>query len=334
MLSPKITVVGSTTWGTTLSVLLTRNDIATTLLVRSLEESKNLIIQRENKRLLPGISIPESLFITHEANKSLPNADIVILAVPSQTFRQNLIGIKNYIKDSSVIVSASKGLEMNTGKRMTEIVSDILNEHSESQICALSGPNLATEILNGEPSSTVVASVDIAKATLVQEALISTNFRVYKSDDVVGVELGGSLKNVIALGAGMSDGVGYGHNTKAALITRGLAEITHLGVAAGAKASTFSGLTGLGDLIATSSSPLSRNYAVGKQIGQGQSLTDILKRIRNVAEGVHTTSAALKLSRVFNVPMPITQATYSILFEGMDIKKAITMLMGRPPTIE
>ena len=232
------------------------------------------------------------------------------------------------------MLSVTKGLELPDGKRMSQVLEEELPDAFHSRICSLSGPNLAQEIVQGKPASTVVAGRDDASTSCAQEILMSPSFRVYTSRDIIGVELGGTLKNIIALGAGIADGLGLGDNGKSALITRGLAEITRLGVAAGADPLTFAGLAGLGDIVATCASPLSRNRYVGEQLAQGRSWPEIQESMQNVAEGVNTTGAALKMAGKLGVDMPIAQVTYRVLFEDLPPRQALAELMGRPPRPE
>lgn len=330
----KVTIIGTTTWGTTLGIILARKSIPVTLLARTLNESQELQSSRENSRFLPGILFPGPLTVSDDPEKSLQGAGMVILAVPSSSFRSNIRWIQGAISGTPILLSASKGLEMDTGKRMSQIVEEELPPTLHSRLAVLSGPNLAMEIVKGKPASTVIASGDSGIAQVAQQALMSSNFRVYTNEDIVGVELGGALKNIIALGAGICDGMGYGDNGKAAFITRGLAEITRLGIAAGASPITFAGLAGLGDLITTCASPLSRNHFVGRQLAAGKAMKDILASMKNVAEGVYTTVAALRVAEKLKVDMPITKATYQILYEGLDLTQAVNELMGRPPRAE
>ena len=329
-----VTIVGTTTWGTTLGLILARRDIPTKMLARTPEEAKALEDKRENSRFLPDVKFPDSLRVTHDPEEALSGAQMVIVAVPSGSFRHNMKGIKEYLEGSPLVLSASKGLEMDTGMRMSEILEDELSENLGSRTCVLSGPNLALEIVRGVPASAVVASRDQQAAEEVQGILMSSRVRVYTNNDVIGVELGGALKNIIALGAGICDGLSYGDNGKAAFITRGLAEITRLGVAAGASPITFAGLAGLGDLVATCASPLSRNHYVGEQLAVGRPLKEILDSMVNVAEGVYSTVAALRMAEKLGVEMPIAQATYNVLFEDLNPKQAVAELMGRPPRPE
>ena len=330
----KVTVIGTTTWGTTLGIILARKRVPVTLLARTPEESAELEASRENSRFLPGVEFPETLSVAHEAKGALHDAEMVILAVPSRSFRENLRWVEGAIQGEPIMLSVSKGLEMDTGKRMSQILEDELPGRLHPKVCVLSGPNLALEIVQGKPASTVVASCQQAVAARSQELLMSPTFRVYTNVDTIGVELGGALKNIIALGAGICGGLGYGDNGTAAFMTRGLAEITRLGVAAGANPITFAGLAGLGDLVATCASSLSRNRFVGEQLAAGRTLNDVLASMNNVAEGVYTTVAALTMAEGLGVEMPITRATQQVLFEGLDPRQAVVGLMGRPPTSE
>ncbi|MCE2404863.1 MAG: NAD(P)-dependent glycerol-3-phosphate dehydrogenase [Dehalococcoidia bacterium] len=329
-----VTVVGATTWGTTLAVLLARKGVPVTLMARSPEEAAELASSRRNARFLPSVEFPPPLTVAGGPQEALSGASMVILAVPSTAMRRNVLSIGDAIRGEPVILSASKGLEMESGKRMSQVLEELLPQRLRPRISVLSGPNLALEVVEGKPASTVVASRLPEAAARAQELLMSGTFRVYTNQDTVGVELGGALKNIIALGAGICDGLGYGDNGKAAFMTRGLAEITRLGVAAGANPITFAGLAGLGDLVATCASPLSRNHQVGSMLAAGRSLEQIRTSMENVAEGVFTTAAAVKLADDMAVEMPIANATYRVLFEGMDPKRAVAELMGRPPRAE
>ena len=254
--------------------------------------------------------------------------------MPSDRFRQNLRRIAPYLPADAVVLSATKGLELPTGRRMSEVLAQELPGHPQARFAVLSGPNLAGEVIAGKPTLTVVASQDEASRRLAQDTLMSPTFRVYTSDDVVGVELGGSLKNIIALAAGIADGLDAGDNAKAALVTRGLNEIGRLGIAAGAELLTFAGLAGLGDVMATCSSPLSRNRRVGEELARGRQLPDILADMGAVAEGVNTTVAALEIAERLDVDMPITRLMSQVLFEGLPAAECIPALMERPPRSE
>ncbi len=304
------------------------------LWARTADEAKLFTRDGENKRLLPGYPFPPSLKVTSDPKRAFSGARFIVLAVPSRTVRSNLGVLKDVSPDLPVIVSVTKGLEQDTGKRMSQVIEEELGEGVRERLCAMSGPNLSKEVARGQPTTTVAAAYNEGVALSVQSLFNSQAFRVYTNPDVIGVELGGALKNIIALGAGMSDGLGYGDNAKAAFITRGLAEITRLGVAAGANALTFAGLAGLGDLIATCASPFSRNRYVGEQVARGRPLREVLDSMPNVAEGVNTTIAARKLAAQLAVEMPITELTYKVLFEGLPPKEAVAELMGRAPRAE
>ena len=330
----RVAVIGATTWGTALGIILARNGIPVDLVVRNEQESDLLGSQRENARFLPGVAFPDAMSVTASISDSVPPAQMLVLAVPSPTLRQNLEAVRDSITPGAVLLNAAKGLEWPDGKRMSRVMEESLPPHLHDGICTLSGPNFAREIVDGKIASTVVAGRDAAMTEHAQAVLMSPSFRVYTSDDVTGVELGGALKNIIALGAGIADGLNIGDNGKAAFITRGLAEITRLGIAAGAHPLTFAGLAGLGDLIATCASRLSRNRYVGEQLAQGRSWPEIRDSMNNVAEGVNTTRSALAMAAELNVELPITQATHRVLFEGLSPRDAIVELMERPPRSE
>ena len=329
-----VAIVGATTWGTTLAINLAANHRPVGLLARSESEASELNAQRQNVRFLPGTALPGSLKVASEVEQVIPSAGLVIIAVPSHRFRENIQRIAGAISHGSTILSVAKGLELPQGKRMSQVMGEELTPGLHAGICALSGPNLAKEIIQGKLSSTVVAGESPDHAEKAQNILMSNIFRVYTSDDIIGVELAGALKNIIALGAGIADGLGAGDNGKAAFITRGLAEITRLGVAAGARPMTFAGLAGLGDLVATCASPLSRNHYVGQQLALGRTWPEISISMDNVAEGVNTTHAALAMAAELKVEMPITETTYRVLFEGLSPQDAVGELMGRPPRSE
>jgi glycerol-3-phosphate dehydrogenase (NAD(P)+) len=261
-------------------------------------------------------------------SEALAYVDAVILAVPSQTMRQNIKLVKDYLKGSMLVVSAAKGLEIGSSKRMSQVITEEIDPQFWSNICVLSGPNLSKEILNDLPAASVVAAADEAVARKIQKLLSTPNFCFYTNTDVIGVELGGALKNIIALGAGMVDGLGYGDNAKAAFITRGLTEMAALGTALGASPLTLSGLAGLGDLIATCASPLSRNHYVGVELTKGRSLKEITDSMTGVAEGVSTTVVAWNLAQRLGLEMPITEKIYQILYEGLDPRQIMTELLG------
>ncbi len=325
----KVAIIGTTSWGTTLGVILSRRGIDVALWARTVEEAERLARDRENKARLPGIPFPGGISTTGHVEEALRGASLVILAVPSQQMRQNARIIKGHIAKGVPILSAAKGLEVDTTKRMTQVISEEIAPAYRHNICALSGPNLSMEVVRGLPATTVIAAQDSAVAKRAQGIMASATFRVYTNDDVIGVELGGALKNIVALAAGLSDGLGYGDNAKAALVSRGLAEISRLGVAMKANPLTFAGLAGLGDLVATCSSPLSRNRFVGQELAKGRPLAEITASMTNVAEGISTTVAARRMAREYGVDMPITEQVYRVLFESVDVTMAMATLMGR-----
>lgn len=331
---PAVAVIGPTTWGTALAILLARKGLSVCLVARTDEEADRLARSRQNSRRLPGIAFPDTLHIGTLASERVKAAGVLLLAVPSQTVRENLRAALPYLSDHLLLINAGKGLELGTNKRMSEVIAEEAPPHLAGRVCVLSGPNLSKEMVAGKPASAVVASPRIDAAVWAQKILMGPTFRIYTSTDVVGVELGGALKNVIALGAGICDGLGYGDNARAALITRGLAEITRLGHALGANPLTFAGLAGLGDLVATCSSQLSRNHQVGVKLAQGIPLSEIFKTMHEVAEGVNTTVAARALAAQTGVEMPITEQMYRVLFEGHDPLRAVTELMARDPKEE
>ena len=330
----KVGVAGTTSWGTTLAIVAAREGLDLALWARTDEEAAELKAAGQNRRFLPDAHFPTSLKVTSSKEEAFGDAALVILAVPSSSLRSNAQAIRDTLAQDAVIVSATKGLEAPSGKRMSQILEDELPSSLHQAICALSGPNLAKEIVEGKPSSTVIASSNEDASERAQSLLTSQSFRVYTNTDVIGVEFGGALKNIIALGAGICDGLHYGDNTKAAFMTRGLAEIARLAVTAGADPMTLAGLAGMGDLMATCSSTLSRNHYVGEELAGGRSLAEIRSGMKNVAEGVYTTAAAVALAESMGVEMPIAQATYRVLFDNLPIEQAISQLMGRAPVPE
>ena len=324
---PKVAIIGTTTWGITLGVVQARKGREARLWARTEQEATELRNARYHTGALSGVVLPPKLSITSSLSEALTGAKAVILAVPSQSMRQNIKSIADHIGGSMLIVSAAKGLEIDSNKRMSVVIADEIPPDFRSNICVLSGPNLSQEILRDLPAVAVVAATDEAVARKAQRLLNTPNLCLYTNTDVIGVELGGALKNIIALGAGIADGLGYGDNAKAALITRGLTEITALGVALGANPLTFSGLTGLGDLIATCASPLSRNHYVGMELTKGRSLEEITKSMNGVAEGVSTTLVAHNLAQQFGLEMPIIEKIYQVLYQRLSPRQAASELM-------
>ena len=333
-MSDQAAIIGATTWGTTLGILLAQNNVPVTLLARTDAEAETLSSQRRNSRFLPDAPFPDRLSVTNEPESALHQSGLVIIAVPSDRLRENVQRIKSHLQAGAIVVSATKGLELPTARRMSQVLEDELPAAFHSDICVLSGPNLAKEIVEGKPASTVIAGKNPDAAKKAQNALMSATFRVYTSADVLGVELAGALKNIVALGAGIGDGMDTGENAKAAFITRGLAEMTRLGIAAGADPLTFAGLAGLGDVVATCSSRLSRNRYVGEQLAKGRSWAEIRESMDNVAEGVNATQAALVLAQELGVEMPIAEMASRVLFDGLSPQKAMAELMSRPARSE
>ena len=328
-MSDETVVVGATTWGTTLAMVMAAEGRRVTLLTRNGAERAALESAGENSRFLPGMKFPTTLRVSCEV-QDLGESTLVVVAVPSDRLRDNARRIAGHLAPGTVVVNATKGLELPTALRMSQVLAEELPSVPGLEICSLSGPNLAKEIAQGKPASTVVASESQEAAERAQTALLSPRFRVYTSGDLTGVELAGSLKNIVALGAGICDGLEVGENAKAAFIARALAEIARLGMAAGAHPLTFAGLAGVGDVVATCASRLSRNRFVGEQLGLGRSWPDIRGSMDNVAEGVNATEAALKMAAELEVEMPIAETTYRVLHEGLSPTEAATELMERP----
>ena len=311
----KIAVIGTTSWGKTLGVVLVRKKQEVVLWARTEAEAAELRDGKFGKRKLSDVPLPQ-LPVTSSLEEAMGGAQAVILAVPSQTMRRNAGLIRGYLSQSMLVISAAKGLETGSNKRMSEIIAEEIGPEFAANICVLSGPNLSREIMNDLPAATVVAAVSQPVAERAQSLLSNHKFCAYINTDVIGVELGGALKNIIALGAGIVDGLGFGDNTKAAFVTRGLIEITALGVALGANALTFTGLAGLGDTIATCASPLSRNHYLGVELAKGRPLAEVTATMTGIAEGVNTTVAACSLARQYGLGMPVTEKIYKVLFEG------------------
>jgi len=326
-----VAIIGAGSMGTAMSVLLSRNGNNVRLWSPMKDEISMLTSNREHVTRLPGVKIPDSVVFTTDIEIAVKNCEVVVLAVPSQTTRQNCKTLSSIISKDTVVVTCSKGIEDGTCKLLSEIMQD---ELPHNNIAVLSGPSHAEEIARDIPTTVVAASAKIEVAKFLQDLFMTSNFRVYTNTDVVGVELGGALKNIIALCAGISDGLGFGDNTKAALMTRGIAEISRLGVAMGGNADTFSGLTGVGDLIVTCTSMHSRNRRAGILIGQGKSVQQALDEVNMVVEGVATTKPAYDLARQLGISMPITNEAYSILFEGKDPRHAVVDLMTRDKKTE
>lgn len=322
----KMCVLGAGSWGTALALVLANNGHYVSLWTLSEEQKEIINIDRTNHKYLPNISIHQNIKATCNLEEAVQDAKLIVLAVPSQAIRGVCKNIKKYITSDQIIVNASKGLERETGFRMSEVV---FSEIEDAKFVVLSGPSHAEEVALNLPTTIAVASNTVEYAEKVQSYFNNNNFRVYTNSDIIGVELGGTLKNIIAFGAGICDGVGYGDNTKSALITRGLAEIKKLGACLGANIETFSGLSGIGDLIVTCTSQHSRNRKAGMLIGQGKNLEETLEEVQMVVEGVVATEVAYSLSKKLGVEMPITEAIYSVLYNNVSAKKAVEELMSR-----
>jgi glycerol-3-phosphate dehydrogenase (NAD(P)+) len=325
----KVAVIGTTNWGITLGLLLCGKGVEVRLWARTEKEAVRLKKKGPDPERFPDdITLPPEMIITSNIAEAMEDVAAVIMAVPSATMRQNILQMESHLTRSTIIVSAAKGLEVGSNKRMSEVIAEGIDPRFQSNICVISGPNLAREIMHNLPAAAVVASEDVNTARKAQKILTSPNFCVFTNSDTIGVELGGALKNIIALGAGIADGLSYGDNAKAAFVTRGLTEITALGMALGANPLTFSGLAGLGDVIATCTSPLSRNHYVGVELSKGRPLAEIIDSMAEVAEGVTTTMVARNLAQQLGLEMPITEKIYQVLYEGVDPKLAAVELMG------
>lgn len=329
----KIGVIGSGAWGTTLAVLAARAGHETRLLVRDAVQAATIETTRRHDRAQPGLVLPANVRATASLDEVCADAAVILVVVPSQRMREVARALAPLV-GGAIVVSAAKGLERETFKRMTEVLQEEVGGDAGGRVCAISGPNLAAEIAAGKPAVTVIAGENLAAAERVRDLLASSRFRCYTNEDVVGVEMGGALKNIVAIGAGMADGLAAGDNAKAAFLTRGIAEIARLGIAVGAQPLTFAGLAGLGDLVATCASPLSRNNRVGRELAQGRLLAEILADLGHVAEGVTTTEVAHQLGRKLDVSLPITDQMRAVLFDGKSPLTAIDELMGREPKHE
>ena len=319
----KVGLLGGGSWGTTVASLTAKNS-PTKLWARRQETVDDINKHHRNERYLPGAKLTDSLTATSSIKTCVEDADVIVMGVPAQVFRSVLEDAKPHIRPWVPIVSLSKGLEKGTKMRMTEIIETIMPGHPAG---VLTGPNLAREIMAGQAAASVVAMVDDTIARRLQKLFRTGLFRIYTNEEVVGCELGGALKNIIAIAAGMGDGAGAGDNTKAAVITRGLAELTRLGIAMGGQPLTFAGLTGMGDLLATCNSPLSRNRTVGYHLGKGKKLNDILSEMKMVAEGVKSVGVVIELAEEYGVSMPIAKEVYDVIVNDNSAKDAFRGLL-------
>lgn len=322
----KICVLGAGSWGSALALSLAKKGYSITMWTLNQEQADKINTTKENINYLPGVLFPNNITLTTNIEDAVVDSKLIVLAVPSQAIRSICKQIKPFVSKEQVLVDVAKGLEKGTGLRLSEVCKD---ELPENPYVALSGPSHAEEVAKDIPTTLVVASENLEIAQEVQDIFMSPKLRVYTNPDVVGVELGGALKNIIAFGAGICDGLGYGDNTKAALMTRGIREIARLGIALGADKSTFSGLSGIGDLIVTCTSMHSRNRRAGILIGQGKSLEETLEEVKMVVEGITATEVAHEVAKKMNIDMPITNAIYSVLYENKNANEVVANLMMR-----
>lgn len=324
----RVAVLGTGSWGTAFSIVLADAGSTVTMWGRRREVTDEIAQRHTNEQYLPGVVLPDAITATHDVAAAVEGADVVVLAVVSQSLRDNLRAWAPVLPRDAVYVSLMKGIELGTGKRMSEVISEVGGIPAD-QVAVVSGPNLSKEIVRQDPAASVVASTAQATADLVAHACAAPYFRPYTATDVVGCELGGATKNVVALAVGMAEGLGLGDNSKASIITRGLAETTRLGVRLGADPLTFSGLAGVGDLIATCMSPLSRNHSFGVKLGQGLAVEEIVAETRQVAEGVKSAQSILALARSVGVDMPIVEQVAAVVHGGRDPEEVVTALMSR-----
>ena len=330
----RLAVLGAGSWGTALAIALAPRFEQVRLWARDRAKAEEMAASRENKVYLPGFPLPGPVEVSHELAAVLAEADVILCVIPSRHLRQVLGSAVQYISAQTPLISATKGIEEGSLCRMSQVIAESLERRAYSPIAVLSGPTFAVEIAAGEPAAVVIASEDAELAAQIQKAFATPSLRLYASRDVIGVEIGAALKNVIAIGAGICQGLGLGSNSVAALVTRGLAEITRLAVAMHALPATLSGLAGLGDLVLTATGHLSRNRTVGLRLGQGLPLLEILSSTTMVAEGVSTCRAAYLLGLNHGVDLPITHRMYEVLYEGKEPRTAIRQLMERPLTSE
>ncbi|MCU9599786.1 NAD(P)H-dependent glycerol-3-phosphate dehydrogenase [Pallidibacillus thermolactis] len=334
MLNEKVTILGAGSWGTALGIVLADNGHEVRLWSYNEDQVNEINTYRTNERYLPGIQLEGKIHAYAEMSSALHNVKTIVIAVPTKAVREVVRKIARIIKNPVIVVHVCKGIEPDTLKRVSEMITEEMPEHLMEDLVVLSGPSHAEEVSRRQPTTVAVSSKNIRAAEYIQDLFMNANFRVYTNEDIVGVEIGGALKNIIALAAGISDGLGYGDNAKAALITRGLAEISRLGTKMGANPLTFLGLTGIGDLIVTCTSVHSRNWRTGNALGKGKSLNQILEEMGQVVEGVRTTKAAVQLAEKYNVTMPISSILYKVLFENLKPKEAVDELMSRRKTHE
>jgi len=325
----KVAVLGAGSWGTAIAFVLAENGHDCLIWARRPEQTDEINDRHSNESYLPGIQLPAALKATSDLKEAVNHGGMIVLAVPTKAMREVCAELNGMASGPKLMVHVSKGIEPDSLKRISEMIEEEVDAAKRTAVVALSGPSHAEEVVLRHPTTVTAASVDMEAAEQVQDLFMNSYFRVYTNNDLVGVEIGAALKNVIALAAGVSDGLGYGDNAKAALITRGLAEITRLGVKMGANPLTFSGLTGLGDLIVTCTSVHSRNWKAGNMLGQGKSLDEVIAGMGMIIEGVRTAKAVHQLAIRHDVPMPLSEALYTVLFEDVPPKEAVDQLMKR-----
>ncbi len=328
--SKRVAIIGAGSWGTALAAIAARNHHQVSVWAREREVARLISDSHRNPFYLSDFALAENITATTSIEEALIDADFAIIVVPSHAMREIMLGMRDHLRSDVVLASATKGVENGTLMRMSEVMADVLKEKFAPRLVVLSGPSFAREAMRGDPTAIVAASADREAAEMIQRELSSGAFRVYTNTDVAGVELGGAVKNVVAIAAGVVSGMGLGHNSTAAIITRGLAEITRLAASQGGRAATMAGLAGLGDLVLTCTGDLSRNRHVGVELGRGRKLDEILAQMREVAEGVRTTQAIYELSRRRCVDMPITESVYALLYQNKPAREAVTELMARP----
>lgn len=325
----KASVIGGGTWGSVFAIHLGRLNIETQLWIREHDVYEETIRNRENTAFLPGFLFPPPVSFFHDIKKAASSTEIVFIAVPSKFSRRIYEQLASSLSSAQIIVSLTKGIEKNSLKRMSEVMEEVFSPLFTPRIAALSGPSFALEVVQNHPTAVVVASKDLNLAKKIQHLISSVSFRVYTSKDIIGVELGGALKNVIAIAAGISDSLEFGNNSNAALVTRGISEIKRLGIKLGARMETFSGLAGIGDLVLTCTGKLSRNRYVGYQLGKEKTLAEIVSSMKMVAEGISTTLSARQLAKREKVEMPISEQVYQVLYKNKNPKRALQDLMSR-----
>ena len=326
--SAKVTIMGCGSWGTALAIVLAQKGMPVTMWCRRADQAAEMNTNHTNEKYLPGIVLPEQIVVTNELGEALQDAHFVVLAVPSQTLRENLEQAKPYLKEDAILINTAKGLEVGTNMRLSQVADQVI-PGSLARYVAFYGPSHAEEVGRGLPAAIVSTAINRDVAEAVQDLFMSPALRVYTNDDLIGAEIGGAIKNIIAIATGIGIGLGLGDNAQAALLTRGMAEIARFGTALGANPMTFSGLTGIGDLVVTCTSRHSRNHRCGLALGQGKSLEETLNEMGMVVEWVKTTKATAELAKELGISMPITEIMYRVLFENLPVKDAVNELMTR-----